>query len=92
MFWFKRKPKPDDAAIWAEMRAIRLSVERQALILEGFDRGIMADAACCSVSYADCLRLVREEPSAAAMILHFMGRGWCNAAEIVNAQDAAGTH
>ncbi|MCX7397249.1 MAG: hypothetical protein NT138_06155 [Planctomycetales bacterium] len=87
--WFRKKRKSDDpAAMLAEMRRIRLHVERQTLILEGIDRDILADAASCSVSYSDCLRLVREEPSAAAMILHFTGRGWHNAAQLLNAQEA----
>lgn len=87
--WFKRKPKPDDtAAMLDQIHRIRLHVERQTLILEGIDRDILADAASCSVSYSDCLRLVREEPSAAAMILHFTGRGWHNAAQLLNAQEA----
>jgi hypothetical protein len=87
--WFKRKPKAaDPETLLAEIRKIRLQVERQTLILEGIDRDILADAASCSVSYSDCLRLVREEPSAAAMILHFTGRGWHNAAQLLNAQEA----
>ncbi len=90
--WFKRTQKPDDASLLKEIRAIRLLVERQSLILEGIDRGILADAASCSVSFADCLRLVREEPSAAAMVLHFTGRGWLNASQILNTQNAAGAH
>jgi hypothetical protein len=90
--WFKRKPKAvDPETMLAEIRKIRLEVERQTLILEGIDRDILADAACCSVSYSDCLRLVREEPSAAAMILHFTGRGWHNAAQLLNASEAIGT-
>jgi hypothetical protein len=87
--WFKQKPKPDDTAkMLAEVQQIRLQMERQTLILEGIDRDILADAASCSISYSDCLRLVREEPSAAAMILHFTGRGWHNAAQLLNAQEA----
>lgn len=91
--WIRRKPKQiQSEQLFAEMRRIRLLVERQQLILEGIDRDVLADAASCSVSYADCLRLVREEPSAAAMILHFTGRGWHNASQILNAQNAAETH
>lgn len=87
--WFKRKQKSDDAAkMLAEVQQIRLYIQRQTLILEGIDRGILEDAACCSVSYSDCLRLIREEPSAAAMILHFTGRAWLNTSEILNAQEA----
>lgn len=87
--WFKRKSKADDAAkMLAEVQQIRLYIQRQTLILEGIDRGILADVASCSISYSDCLRLVREEPSAAAMILHFTGRAWHNTAEILNAQEA----
>jgi hypothetical protein len=90
--WFKRKQiAADSETMLAEIRRIRLHVERQTLILEGIDRDILADAASCSVSYSDCLRLVREEPSAAAMILHFTGRGWHNAAQLLNAQEANGT-
>lgn len=87
--WFKRKQKVDNTAkMLAEVQQIRLYIQRQTLILEGIDRGILADVASCSISYSDCLRLVREEPSAAAMVLHFTGRAWLNTSEILNAQDA----
>ena len=86
--WFKRKRKTvDPETMLAEIRKIRLQVEQQTLILEGIDRDVLADAASCSVSYADCLELVKTQPSAAAMVLHFTGRGWHNAAQLLNAQE-----
>ena len=79
--WFKRKQKSDP-------ERCRLEMERARLVLEGCDKDLLSDAAACSISFAECVELVRSQPDAAANLLHLSGRAWLNTSEIVNHMDS----